>query len=85
MGLGALIAFEGGSVEVTDATDRRKAMLHLDDYGGGMAIFNKSGENVLQTSVNNAGDGVIFTWDQFGDVTGGFPEDKKVKIIKRLR
>ena len=74
----------GGSVAVT-GNAKQKVVLSVNDYGGLMAIFNESGENVLQTSVNNAGDGTILTWDQFGDNTGGFPEGKKVKIMKRLR
>lgn len=74
----------GGIVDIW-RNDKKMVNLDVDDYGSRIAIFNKNGENVLQTSVNNAGDGVIFTWDQFGDVTGGFPEGKKVKINKRLR
>ena len=75
---------EGGSIAVT-GNAKQKVVLGVNDYGGLMATFNKSGENVLQTSVNNAGDGVILTLDQFGDVTGEFPEGRKVKIQKRLR
>ena len=68
---------KGARVEI-QGDSKVGIMLGTDDYGGRMIILNKSGENVLQTSVNNAGGGFIGTWDQFGDATGGFPKGKSL-------
>ena len=71
-----LHAIPRGGVVTVIGNDRRAVRLNIDDYGGGMAIFSKSGKNVLQTSVNNMGGGFISVWDQFGDIMGGFPKGK---------
>ena len=74
----------GGSVEIM-GRDGTKVALDNDRYGGRLTIFSRDNNNVLQSCVNSARSGSVFTWDQFGNATGGFPLNEGVKINKRLR
>ena len=49
------------------------SQLFTNEYGGGMAIFNKADENVGQFSVGDKGGGVIITKDKHGYRTGSVP------------
>ena len=61
------------------------AVLGVDENGGFMAIFNKTRENVLQTCVNDKGEGFIFTTDKVGYKTGGLPDGVHIYKTKTLK
>ena len=68
-----LSAYEDdGKVEVKKQ-DGGSSQLFTNEYGGGLAIFNKTGENVGQFSVGDRGGGVITTRDKHGYRTGSVP------------
>ena len=62
-----------GFVKVLRKDQKSFIQLTGNEYGGAMAIFNKGGENVLQTSVGDKGGGIISTWDKNGYRTGRLP------------
>lgn len=62
----------GGYIWMTDQQKKSKIQLQFNKDGG-LAIFNKGGENVLQASVGYRGGGVIHTRDKHGYRTGHLP------------
>ena len=63
----------GGAVSVKDK-DGGQAELQINENGGGMAIYNKVHENVLQASVEGKSGGIIRTYDKSGNRTGRLGE-----------
>ena len=52
---------------------RGAVSIHAAENGGGMAIFNNAGKNVLMLGVSNTGRGALLTGDKYGNETGSVP------------
>ena len=47
--------------------------IHAAENGGGIAIFNNAGKNVVMLGVSNTDGGALLTGDKYGNETGSVP------------
>ena len=47
--------------------------IHAAENGGGVAVFNNAGNNVVMLGVSNTGGGALLTGDKYGNETGSVP------------
>ena len=71
-GMGIGTVSKERTIQVTDKNDESGIQLFIDKNGG-ITIYNKGKQNVLQAGVNIGGGGTIVTKDKHGYNTGRFP------------
>ena len=57
---------------ITNIT-RGAISIHAAENGGGVAVFNNAGNNVVILGVSNTGSGALRTGDKYGNETGSVP------------